>query len=116
MASDERATRPEDLTRLFLERANAGDAAGVAELYAPDAVHALPDGTTVVGREAIRDLFTRILADQPTFSGQELPVLSDGELAITSTRVAEDELTVEVARRQGDGTWLWVLDQPNLLG
>jgi hypothetical protein len=24
--------------------------------------------------------------------------------------------TVEVARRQPDGTWLWVLDQPNILG
>jgi hypothetical protein len=24
--------------------------------------------------------------------------------------------TVEVARRQADGTWLWVIGQPNVLG
>jgi len=24
-------------------------------------------------------------------------------------------VTVEVARRQADGTWLWVIDQPNVV-
>ena len=33
MPNKERALKPEDLTRLFVERANAGDAAGLAELY-----------------------------------------------------------------------------------
>jgi len=31
----ERATEPEDLGRLFLERANAGDVDGVTALYEP---------------------------------------------------------------------------------
>ena len=30
MTENEKATKPEDLTRLFVERANAGDAAGLA--------------------------------------------------------------------------------------
>jgi ketosteroid isomerase-like protein len=34
----ERALQPEDLDRLFLERANAGDVDGVVDLYEPDAV------------------------------------------------------------------------------
>jgi hypothetical protein len=34
----ERATWPEDLARLFVERRRAGDAEGLAELYQPDAV------------------------------------------------------------------------------
>ncbi len=34
----EKALAPEDITRLFVERANAGDAEGLAELYTPDAV------------------------------------------------------------------------------
>lgn len=25
-------------------------------------------------------------------------------------------VTVELARRQPDGTWLWAIDQPNILG
>lgn len=40
----ERATRPEDITRLFVERANAKDAEGLAALYEPDAVLAFPPG------------------------------------------------------------------------
>ncbi len=31
-ASQRKALRPEDLTRLFVERANAGDAAGIAAI------------------------------------------------------------------------------------
>ena len=34
----EPAAQPEDITRLFVERANAGDAEGLAALYEPDAV------------------------------------------------------------------------------
>jgi hypothetical protein len=28
--------------------------------------------------------------------------------------LANGVVTVEVARRQADGTWLWVIDQPNV--
>jgi hypothetical protein len=28
---------------------------------------------------------------------------------------ADVDVTAEVARRQADGTWLWVIDQPGLL-
>jgi hypothetical protein len=34
----QRAAKPEDLTRLFVEFANAGDVEGLAGLYEPDAV------------------------------------------------------------------------------
>ncbi len=47
-----RATRPEDLTRLFVELANAGDAEGLAALYEPEAVVAFPPGQMTVGRAA----------------------------------------------------------------
>lgn len=41
-ADVEKAMTPEDLTRLFVERSNAGDADGVAALYEEDAVMAYP--------------------------------------------------------------------------
>ena len=44
MPEYEKAMRPEDITRLFVERSNAGDAAGVAALYEEDAVMAYPPG------------------------------------------------------------------------
>jgi hypothetical protein len=42
------------------------------------------------------------------------PALRLGELALTSTRLPGGGATAEVARRQPDGTWRWVLDRPNV--
>lgn len=112
--TQERAQSPEDITRLFVERANAGDAAGVAALYEDDAVMAYPPGKQTVGREAIRNLFEKFLADAPRFEPEKpLPTLVCGDLALTSTAPKDDAgARAQVARRQPDGTWLRVLDQP----
>jgi len=114
----ERATQPEDLARLFVERANAGDAEGLAELYEPDAVLAFPPGQMTVGREAIRAVCEQLVASRPHFQLEEaLPTLRSGDLALTSTRPADEAgARVQVARRQPDGTWLRVLDRPELVG
>lgn len=110
------AVAPEDLSRLVVERLNAGDVDGLVALYQPDAVLALPGGLSATGSEAIRAAFTRLLADRPTFTpGTARPTLRAGDLALTSTVLVDGTVTVEVARRQPDGTWLWVLDQPDLL-
>ena len=111
------ATEPEDLTRLFVERANAGDARGMAELYATDAVLAYPPGASTVGREAIRAVLEQLLEHAPRPFPQEppLPTVRYGDLALTSTRAADDTGgRVQVARRQPDGTWLRVIDRPEL--
>jgi uncharacterized protein (TIGR02246 family) len=109
-----KAERPEDITRLFVERSNAGDAAGVAALYAPDAVLAYPPGSTTVGREAIRALWEKVLAHNPHFAPEEpLPTLTHGDIALTSTAPRDDAgARAQVVRRQPDGSWLRVLDQP----
>ncbi|MDX3228079.1 nuclear transport factor 2 family protein [Streptomyces sp. ME19-01-6] len=112
----ERATEPEDLTRLFVERANAGDAEGLAELYEPDAVLAFPPGSRTVGREAIRAVFERMLAQVPHFVPEPaLPTVRNGDLAVTSTRPADNTGgRVQVVRRQPDGSWLRVIDRPEI--
>ncbi|WNF00598.1 nuclear transport factor 2 family protein [Streptomyces luomodiensis] len=113
----DRATTPEDLARLFVERANAGDAEGLAELYEPDAVLAYPPGATTVGREAIRAVCERMLAHAPgPFRTEEaLPTVRYGDLALTSTRPADHTGgRVQVARRQPDGTWLRIMDRPEI--
>lgn len=112
-----RALEPEDLSRFIVERLNAGDVEGLVALYEPDAVLALPDGQVARGSEEIRQAYARLVADRPTFApGRRLPTLRNGDLALTSTRLPGGGVTVEVARRQEDGTWLWVIDQPNLVG
>jgi ketosteroid isomerase-like protein len=115
-ADAERATHPEDLSRLIVERLNAGDVDGLVALYEPDAVLALPDGQTATGSDEIRKAYRRLLADRPKFEpGTQRPTLRCGDLALTSSRLPDGVVTVEVARRQADGTWLWVLDQPNVI-
>ena len=111
---DEKARRPEDITRLFVERANAKDAAGIAALYEEGAVMAYPPGAVTAGREAIRAVWARLLPAMPAFAPEEpLPALVSGDIALTAT-VARDGAgaRAQVARRQPDGSWLRLLDQP----
>jgi len=114
----ERATTPEDLTRLFVERANAGDAEGLAALYEPDAVVAYPTGQLTVGRTAIRALYEQMVAGKPRFGLEvPLPTLQLGDLALTATPALDAAgARAQVVRRQPDGTWLRVLDRPDFRG
>jgi uncharacterized protein (TIGR02246 family) len=109
-----KAAKPEDLTRLFVEAANRGDAAGVAALYEEDAVMAYPPGGQTMGRAAIRALWEKVLANAPHFEPEApLPTLVSGDIALTAT-VAKDGAgaRAQVVRRQPDGSWLRLLDQP----
>ncbi len=106
---------PEDLARFFVLRANAGDVEGLVALYEPDAVLAGPEGQIASGAESIRRFFTALLADRPQFTpGKQRPALRNGDLALTSSLLVNGNVTAEVARRQPDGTWLWVIDQPTI--
>jgi len=115
MGQRDSAQWPEDLSRFFLERANAGDVEGLVALYEPEAVLALPSGEVAAGADAIRSAYEQLLAGSPTFTaGDQRPALVHGDLALTSTRIPGGA-TAEVARRQPDGSWLWMIDQPNVL-
>ncbi|MDO9354871.1 MAG: nuclear transport factor 2 family protein [Solirubrobacteraceae bacterium] len=110
----ETAQTPEDLTRLFVERANAKDAEGIAALYEEDAVMAFPPGEQTTGRAAIQAFWERAVEGMPHVQPEEpLPTLRSGELALTSTPPADGTgARAQVVRRQPDGSWLRVLDQP----
>jgi ketosteroid isomerase-like protein len=108
--------QPEHLSRFFLERANAGDVEGLVALYEPGAVLAFPPGNLAAGHEQIREVYAELLAGRPSFaSAGQQPVIRNGDLALTSTRLPGGGATVEVARRQPDGSWRWVIDQPAVL-
>ncbi|RFU83818.1 DUF4440 domain-containing protein [Streptomyces triticagri] len=112
--SYEKARTPEDITRLFVERSNAGDAAGVAALYEENAVMAYPPGSTTVGREAIQALWEKVLSHRPHFEPETpLPTLISGDIALTSTPPKDGSgARAQVVRRQPDGSWQRLLDQP----
>lgn len=108
---------PQDLERQLVIRENAGDVSGMTALFEPDAVIELNDGRLVRGKEAIHAFFTKLQVtglgpEGRRFKlGEQRPALMCGDLALTSTRSIDGDITSEVARRQKDGTWLWVLDR-----
>jgi hypothetical protein len=108
---------PQDLERQLVARENAGDVNGMTALFEPNAVIELNDGRVVRGKEAIHEFFTKLQAiglgpEGRRFKlGEQRPALICGDLALTSTRSIDGDVTSEVARRQGDGTWLWVIDR-----
>jgi ketosteroid isomerase-like protein len=112
----EKAMTPEDLTRLFVQRANAKDADGIAALYEPEAVMAYPPGQQTAGRAAIREFWAKALPNMPRFEPEPpLPTLLSGDIALTSTPPRDGAgARAQVARRQADGSWLRLLDYPEL--
>jgi ketosteroid isomerase-like protein len=108
------ARTPEDLTRLFTELANAGDAEGLAALYESDAVLAYPPGKMTQGTQAIRALYEQMVTMGLHFQLEEtLPTIHFGDLALTSTYRRDGVgVRVQVARRQPNGSWLRIIDRP----
>lgn len=87
----------------------------VIALYEPDAALACGGGRTAVGTDAIRKFYTDLLATGRTFDlGEQRPAMIRENVALTSTRLSNGIVTAEVARKQIDGTWLWVIDQPSI--
>jgi ketosteroid isomerase-like protein len=111
-ANREPARDPQDLERLLVFRQRAGDVEGMLALFDPDAVIDSGEGPLTKGRDAIRTFYTELVATGRKFEyGDQRPAITSGDLALTSTRLPDGSVTSEVARRQSDGTWLWVIDK-----
>jgi hypothetical protein len=68
------ALDPQNLARLLVSRANAGDVEGMVALYEPDTALACGDGRNAVGTDAIRKFYTDLLATGRTFDlGEQRP-------------------------------------------
>ena len=119
------AKTPEECDTLFERYLNAGDLDALADLYEPDAVLVPNPGESAVGREAIRETLggfvaakaeIRLRVGQVLRAGEDLAMIyGDWSGHFTDpdgVRVAIAGQSVEVVRRQPDGTWRFVLDDP----
>ncbi len=99
----------------WIQAAEAGDAAAVAQLYAPDAIMLVAGEEPMVGRQAIQEGFTfegltdMEIGTERTELGIEL-VSTWGTYAQTYQTPDGVEQTITgrylaVARRQADGSW-----------
>lgn len=98
---------------------NNQDLDALMALYAPDASMVVLDGSTVTGTEAIREQWASLLDMKGRMTVRSRYAIEAGDLAILSnewTLTAGDQslsaVTAEVARREPDGGWLYVIDHP----
>jgi uncharacterized protein (TIGR02246 family) len=122
-----RVDDPEQLASLFAERVNAGDIEGMLALYEDDATFVGPDGARTSGNDAIRERLKVLLSMKPQLTTTNSELVMAGDIALMSNRwrmtlraaegeVAEvDGQSTEVARRQPDDGWLYVIDSPKLV-
>ena len=103
-----------------VERAfNAGDADGLVALYEPDARMVNPDGSFAIGHDAIRQIWAGFisLGGQITMTTRYAVEMGDiallsNEWSFVSQHMKAASSTAEVARRQVDGNWLYIIDNP----
>ncbi|WP_028925063.1 DUF4440 domain-containing protein [Pseudonocardia acaciae] len=114
------ATAPERLGELFVRHLAAGDLDGLVSLYEPEAVFVPRPGARATGGAAIRDGLASYVAAGARITLDPVKVHVVGDLALvsndaTATGVADEPLettTTEVLRRQPDGRWRYVIDDP----
>ncbi len=118
------ARRPEEVDQLFVQAFSAGDLEALVALYEPEATLVPQSGQSATGREAIRGALQGLLNLCGEFRVEVKSVVETADLALvrsdwsligTAPGGCLVNLTgraSEVVRRQPDGTWLYIIDNP----
>jgi ketosteroid isomerase-like protein len=116
------ATTPEQIHQLFESAFNTADIDGLMELYESNAALIAQPGSVDHGSEQVRAALQGFLALKGRITLNTKLVFTVGDLAYLSNTwslngtgpdgnpVALGATTAEVARRQGDGTWRYLID------
>ena len=104
---------------LFESAFNDHDLDRAMQLYAPDSTMLLQDGTELHGADAIRSSLEAMFGVPGRMEFRTRYVVESGDLAVLSgewTLETDDgtlsAVTAEVARRDADGGWHYVIDHP----
>jgi ketosteroid isomerase-like protein len=120
---DAQPTSPQDVIRRFEQLLGAGDVDGLLELYEPAAAFQTAEGT-ITGRDAIRAALNGLVALKPTISGEIQKVVEADGTALLVNRWVLDGTgpdgsavqmrgrSADIMRRQADGTWRVLVDDP----
>jgi ketosteroid isomerase-like protein len=117
---------PEECNRLLLAALETGDIEASVQLYEPGAVLFVRSGELLSGHMAIRDNNAKIIALKPTFYIEKIvtTINAEGDIATTrmkarlegsradGRRITSELHTLEVQRKQADGSWRYVIDDP----
>jgi uncharacterized protein (TIGR02246 family) len=115
---------PEELDRLFAAALNAGDLEALMKLYEPEATLTPEPGKVVAGASAIREALSGFLAAKPRMTIANKVLAQTGDIALVTAQwqlsgtgpdgkpMMLSGQSVEVCRRQADGSWLFAIDTP----
>ena len=113
------ASTPLEIHSLFERAFNSGDIEAIVALYEPSAV-LVAGGKPVTGHDGIRDAINISLSSGACMKLDTQAVIeSGGGLAVLhgawslGPPSATEGLSTEVVRRQPDGSWMFVIDNPN---
>jgi uncharacterized protein (TIGR02246 family) len=114
---------PKAVIETFADRLNNGDVEGALRLYEPEATFVVEPGTVVSGTEEIREALVRFAEMRPTLTGEIQRVREAEDVALVLNRwslrgegpdgpVEMAGTSADVLRRQGDGSWRVLIDDP----
>jgi ketosteroid isomerase-like protein len=114
---------PDGVIRLFSNRLNERDVDGALALYEPEAAFVAEPGRWVTGIDEIRAALERFAALGPELEGEVESVGEAGGIALVINRwslrgrgpdgpVELGGRSADVLRRQSDGSWRVLIDDP----
>ena len=112
-----KAFTPQALHGIFESAFNSGDVNAILTLYEPGAV-LMTGGEAVTGHQSLRDAFAGFLIGGAQMKLETRAVIESGELAVLhgawtlGAPASTEGLSTEVVRRQADGSWMFVIDNP----
>jgi ketosteroid isomerase-like protein len=116
------AKSPEEICRLFQQYMAEGDIDAVLSLYDSEAVFLNRSGELKKIGEGMREELAPFTAMKAIFDFNIKQVIQSGDIALMHTdwKVSSPEQmsvsAIEVARRQPDGTWRWLIGDPFTVG
>lgn len=125
MSIEASTNTPAGLMKLFSKYASEGDVEALLSLYEPNAVFQPEFGATIRGYAQLRPANEEFLAFKPRISYTSDPeVLIVEDIALVTnfwtmtaalpdgTDMTDGGTSADVLRRQSDGTWRVLIDQP----
>lgn len=120
------ASTPEACDRILLAALESGDLETTVALYEPTATLFKKSGSTMTGLDEIRASNAALIAIKPKFTIEFIKTTLSGDQTIATTRmkaslvgtaedgreIRSDIHTLEVLRKQSDGSWRYIIDDP----
>jgi ketosteroid isomerase-like protein len=113
---------PEEICSLFQQYMAEGDLELVLSVYDRDAVFLDESREVSSGIEELREEFAPFVAAKSRFDFDIRQIIQAGDIALMHTHwtisgpQSRQVYAIEVARRQTDGSWRWLIGDPFTVG